>query len=377
MAEVDIRGVCPPAFEPVREAFAANFAQGVELGARFALAIEGEIVVDLMGGWADRDGTRPFAKDTLTSVFSTTKSMAALMIATLVDQGRLDYDQPVADLWPQFAAAGKGAITIAQALSHQGGLPGFAEPMAPSAWFDRDLIACKLAAMAPMWPPGSASGYHPVTFGYLADEVFRRIDGRSIGEALREDLAEPLNLDLWIGLPDAEHARCADLRRPPAMPNLGPINEPRRVAFLTKWSSPGGVTLAEWRRAAIPSVTGHATAPALARMMAVLACEGVLDGRRLLSPDTVRRAIAERIRGPDLVLPYEMSWGAGFMRNDSVGHGPGARTVGHSGWGGSCAFADPDRRLSGAYVMNRQSADLIGDVRARRLIEAAYASKVF
>lgn len=375
MAAIDIHGICPPGFEPVREAFAANFSEGLELGARFALAIEGEVVVDLTAGWADRDQTRPFTENTLTSVFSTTKAMAALMVAHLVDREGLDYDQPVTDLWPEFAAAGKGAVTVGEALSHQAGLSGFAEPMDPTAWFDPDLIAEKLAAMAPLWPPGSASGYHPVTFGYLAGEIFRRVDGRSLGTALRQDLAEPHDLDLWIGLPDAEHSRCAEVRRPPAMPNLGPITEPRRVAFLTKWASPGGVSLAEWRRAEIASVTGHATAPALARMMAILACDGALGGRAFLSPGTVRQASGERIAGPDQVLPYDISWAAGFMRNERVQvYGPGDRTLGHSGWGGSCAFADPDRRLSGAYVMNRQTAQLIGDARAMRLIEAAYAN---
>jgi CubicO group peptidase (beta-lactamase class C family) len=157
------------------------------------------------------------------------------------------------------------------------------------------------------------------------------------------------------------------------MPDLGPITEPRRVAFLTRWASPGGVALAEWRRAAIPSVTGHATAPALARMMAILACDGVLDGRRFLSSETVRRVCARRVAGPDLVLPFEIAWASGLMLNQGQRiYGPGPRSLGHSGWGGSCAFADPDRRLSGAYVMNRQSAQLIGDARARRLIDAAY-----
>jgi CubicO group peptidase (beta-lactamase class C family) len=227
--------------------------------------------------------------------------------------------------------------------------------------------------MAPLWPPGTASGYHPVTFGYLAGEIFRRIDGRTIGVALREDLAEPLGLDLWIGLPDAEHARCAAMQKPPAAPNLGPTTEPKRVAFMTKWASPGHVSLAEWRRADIPSVTGHATAPALARLMAIFACDGMLDGRRLLASASVREAARERVRGADLVLPNEMSWAAGFIRNHGLWiYGPGRESFGHSGWGGSCAFADPERGLSGAYVMNRQSAELIADARAMRLIEAVY-----
>jgi CubicO group peptidase (beta-lactamase class C family) len=308
-------------------------------------------------------------------VFSTTKAMASLMIARLVDAGALTYDQRVVEVCPEFAAAGKGELTVAQVLSHQGGLAGFAEPMDPAAWFDWDLICGKLAAMAPLWPPASASGYHPVTFGYLAGEIFRRIDGRTLGQALREDLAGPLGLDLMIGVPDSEQPRCADVQRPPAMPDLGPLTEAKRLAFLTKWASPGHATLAQWRRAEIPSVTGHATAPALARLMAILACDGRLDGRAWLSPETVRAASAERITGPDLILPYDLSWAAGFMRNQGLGiYGPGRETVGHSGWGGSCAFADPARAVSGAYVMNRQSAQLIDDARARRLIGAAYAA---
>ncbi|HEY5289177.1 MAG TPA: serine hydrolase domain-containing protein, partial [Caulobacteraceae bacterium] len=152
---MDVRGFCPDRFHCVREAFEANFANGMELGARFALAIEGEIVVDLMGGWADRDRTLPFAENTLTAVFSTTKAMAALMIARLADGGALSYDQPFATLWPEFAAAGKGAITVGEALSHQAGLAGLVEPMAPSAWFDETLIAERLAAMDPLWPLGT------------------------------------------------------------------------------------------------------------------------------------------------------------------------------------------------------------------------------
>lgn len=369
----DIRGLAPARFEPVREVFARHFDAGLELGARFSLAVEGEIVLDLMGGFADRAATRPFTDDTLSPVYSTTKAMAALMVATLVDEGVVDYAAQLASLWPEFANAGKGGITIAEALSHQAGLPGFAEPMDPRDWFNFGLIDDKLAAMAPMWPPGTASGYHPVTFGYLADEIFRRATGRELGAAFRDDIASPFGLDAWIGLPDSEHARCAETRKPSAMPDLGLLTEPRRVAFRTPWASPGGVSLAEWRRASIPSVTGHATAPALARLMAILACDGRLDGRQVISPATVAAASGERIRGPDLVLPFDLSWGAGFLRNEGLSiYGPGEMSFGHSGWGGSCVFADPERRLSGAYVMNRQSAYLIGDPRPVALIEAAY-----
>ncbi len=373
MPEFEIHGRCPARFRAVAEAFGANFLDGGEIGARFCLAIEGEVVVDLWAGWADRGKTRPFADDTLAPVFSTTKAVSALMLARLVGQGRLDYGQRVAEIWPEFAQAGKETLTVEQALSHQAGLCGFPEPIDPDLWFDWDGLCAHLAAMAPLWPPGTASGYHPITFGYLAGEIFRRIDGRMIGTALREDVAGPLGLDLWIGLPDSEHGRCADMRRPPHLPDLGAPSPFKSAAFMTKWASPAGRSLADWRRAEIPSANGHATAPALARLMGALACDGMLDGETLLEPGVAAEAARARIAGDDLVLPYRIAWGAGFMRSQGLGlYGPGEHSFGHSGWGGSCAFADPLRRLSGAYVMNRQSALLIDDPRPRRMIEAAY-----
>ncbi|MEO8813060.1 MAG: serine hydrolase domain-containing protein, partial [Caulobacteraceae bacterium] len=326
------------------------------------------------GGSADRGGARPFAEDTLAPLFSTTKALAALTIARLAGEGRLDYGAPVAAIWPEFAAAGKAAITIEQALSHQAGLCGLSGPMVSADWYDWDGICGRLAAMTPLWPPGTASGYHPVTFGYLAGEIFRRVDGRALADAFRQDIAAPLGLDAWIGLPDCEHHRVAEVRRPPAMPDLGEITQAKRLAFLTAWASPGGRGEAAFRRAAIPSVTGYATAPALALLMAAIAGDGTIGRRGVLAPGAAAELSRERIVGPDLVLPYTMSWGAGLIRNEGLWlYGPGAMTVGHSGWGGSCAFADPERGLSGAYVMNRQSAELIADPRARRLIEAAYA----
>ena len=375
MTGVEIRGVCPVRFARVREAFAGAFAAGQELGARFCVAIEGEVVVDLMGGWADRAASVAFGPDTLTPVFSTTKALAALMMARLVSQGRLAYGQRVAEIWPEFAQAGKGEITIEQCLSHQDGLAAFLEPIDPALWFDWEAIVARIAAMAPLWPPGTASGYHPVTFGYIIGEIFRRVDGRTLGTALRHDLGQPLGLDLWIGLPDAEHGRVAQMQRPPAMPDLGELTPVRRAAFLEPWSSPANRDTGAWRRAEIPSANGHATADSLARIAAVMACDGRLDGREVLAPGVAAAMERQRICGPDLVLPFTLAWGAGLLRNDPVGiYGPGMESVGHSGWGGSCLMADPERRLSAAYVMNRQSAHLIGDPRSRRLIEAVYAS---
>ena len=361
-------------FAPLADAFQAAFAEDAELGARFTLVERGQVVFDLWGGFADRARSSPFGPDTLAPVFSTTKAIAAILIARLVDQGRLSYDQTVTSAWPEFAQAGKAAITVAQVMSHQDGLAGLPEPMDPALWLDWDAIVDKLAAMAPLWPPGAASGYHPITYGFTAGEIFRRVDGRTMGRALREDLAEPFGLDLWIGLPDTEVPRVAELERPHRFADFGRITEVKKLAFLTKWAAPGGRSAADWRRAEIPSANGHVTALGLARLMNALACGGELDGRRVLGPQTVEALTRERIFGQDLVLPFQISWAAGLMRNaPNMIYGPGQASVGHSGWGGSCAFADPERGLSGAYVMNRQSPDLIGDPRAVKLITTAYA----
>jgi CubicO group peptidase (beta-lactamase class C family) len=373
MSDLDIRGLCPPKFAQVADAFAANFREADELGARFTFTVEGEIVVDLIGGYADRARQTPFTEDTLSPIFSTTKAVAALMIARLVDAGSLDYEQTVASVWPQFAAAGKGEITVGQAMSHQAGLSGITEAIEPTLWFDWDAICAVIAAQAPIWPPGTQSGYHPVTVGYIAGEIFRRIDGRTMGKAVREDIAGPFGLDLWIGLPPGEHGRVAEIKKPRELPTFGEVTPALQAAFLTKWAAPGGKHAEEWRQAEIPSANGHATAEALARLMSALACDGELDGRHVLGPEARALASKERIVGQDLVLPAVVSWGAGFMRNEpNFIYGPGAETFGHSGRGGSCAFADPARRVSGAYVMNRESACLMGDPRPRRLIDAAY-----
>ena len=369
---IDPQGHCADHFGPVRDAFAEALAAGEELGAAFAMTIDGELAVDLTGGFADKARTRPFGPRTLTPVFSTTKAVAAILIARLVDQGRLAHDQPVAEVWPEFGQAGKDRVTVAQALSHQAGVPGFAEAMEPELWFDWDAICARIAAAAPLWPPGTASGYHAATYGFIAGEIYRRVDGRTMGEAVAKDLRHAHGLDLWIGVPASEDDRVAEVERPRRLPDFGEINEPRRVAFMTRWASPaaGGDG---WRRAELPASNGHATAASLARLMGALATGGDFDGGRFLSPGVIAEASRERIAGPDLVMPYTMSWGAGFMRNGpSRMYGPGAASFGHSGWGGSCAFADPDRGVGMAYVMNRQSSLLLGDPRPRRLIEAAY-----
>jgi CubicO group peptidase (beta-lactamase class C family) len=375
----EISGSCPERFATVKDAFAANFVDAPdglnEQGARFSAVVEGEVVLDIWAGQADAAGAVPMTERTLVPVFSTGKAVMAILMASAVERGKLAYDETVAALWPAFGANGKERVTVAQLLSHQAGLPGFSEPVDPAIWFDRQAVLDRLAAQAPMWPPGTGSGYHPVTVGYLANEVFRLADGRTMGRALAEDFARPFGLDLWIGLPEAEHGRVAALRKPSKATDLGTIDAIKKAAFLDKGSAPGGRGSAEWRSIEIPSANLHGTARDLARILGVIANDGVLEGTRVLSPTVVAEATRERVAGQDKVLPFVMSWGAGFTRNAGLDiFGPNPEAVGHCGWGGSCTFAHPAKRLSAAYAMTRQSPYLIGDPRAQRLIEALYAA---
>jgi len=371
MSSIPVEGFVAPGFEPVRAAFAANFEEGLEVGAGFAAVIDGEPVADLVGGWADRALTRAWEADSLVPVFSATKPIAALVVARLAGQGLIDYEAPLARYWPEWGA-GKEAVTVAQALSHQAGVPGFPDPIDPALWLDPPALASALAGLAPMWEPGTASGYHPLTWGYIAGELVRRVSGRSLGQVLREDICEPLTIDFQIGLPDAEHGRVAEMVRPRDLPELGEITAPRRAAFLTRWAAPdrGG---AAWRRTEIPSANGHGTALGVALLYQAYANNGWIEDVEVIHPDAFAALTRVRVEGDDLVLPLFLSFAAGVMKDSRLVYGPNAQSFGHSGWGGSMGLADPDRRLSAAYIMNRQSNKLQGDARARRLIEALYA----
>jgi CubicO group peptidase (beta-lactamase class C family) len=373
----EIHGTCPDRFSGVRDAFVRNFTDGPEgldeVGARFTVCRAGETLVDLWAGHADTARTRPFTEDTLTPVFSTGKAVMALMIGWAVERGLLDYEAPVAAIWPEFGQAGKADITLAQLMSHQAGLSGLSPSIDPTLWFEPEKILEALCRQAPLWAPGTASGYHPITIGYLAGEVFRRADGRTMGQALQQDFADPAGLDLWLGLPEAEHGRVAQMKKPTSAPDLGVIDAVKTAAFLDKGSAPAGRGSAEWRKMEIPSANMHATAEALARMLALVLPEGLAG--KTLSGATRTALTRERISGPDRVLPFTLSWAAGFMRNQGVDvFGANPETVGHCGWGGSCAFADPATGVTAAYVMTRQSPHLIGDPRPTALIKALYAA---
>ena len=368
---MSITGFVAAGFDPVREAFARNFAEGLEHGACFAVYLGDELVVDLRGGFADRAGTVTWDERTLCPVYSATKPVGALIVATLVERGLLDYDAPVADYWPEFAANGKSATTVAEALSHQGGVPGFPDPIDPVLWLDPPALSAELAKLAPMWPRGEGSGYHPLTWGYIAGELVRRVSKRSLGTILREDLCAPLGIDFWIGLPESEHGRCAELLKPKAAAQFPHKNAETRAAFLTPWAAaPRGTT--EWRKVEIPSANGHGTAPAMARLYSVFAQKGRIGETRVIAPVTWDELTRERVSGDDRVLPGRVAFGAGVMRNLPLIYGPNQATLCHSGWGGSGAFGDPDTGLSGAYIMNRQGTHLLEDDRRSRIIDALY-----
>jgi CubicO group peptidase (beta-lactamase class C family) len=371
-----LEGRVAPGFEPVRAQLLAHFEADEELGCQVAASVDGEVVVDLAAGFADRDRTRAMTRASLAPVFSCTKAVSALAIAWLVDRGRLAYDQPVAALWPEFATHGKAAVTVAQALSHQAGLSGIPSDWSSADWYDQEKTAARVAAMAPLWPPGTATGYHPTTWGVIAGELARRADGRSLGVILREEIAEPLGIEFWIGLPEPERGRLVEVRKPRALSEFGALNAATRAAFLEPWSSPSSAKPDAFQAAELPAVNGHGSAMALATLAQAYARYGVIGDTQLLGAPTVAAAIEERAHGPDLVLPAEVSFGVGLLRNrpDLALFGPGARSVGHSGHGGSCVMADPDRGLTLGYVMNKQSNALVIDARAQRLIAALYAS---
>jgi CubicO group peptidase (beta-lactamase class C family) len=379
---VAIHGECAPGFEAVREAFEANFTAGREVGASFAATRNGKSIVDLWGGHADAARLRAWERDTIVNVFSTTKAMTALCAHMLVDRGELDVDVPVAHYWPEFSRHGKEAITTRHLLSHSAGLAGLRRRLASEAYYDWEQMVEALADEAPWWEPGTANGYHALTFGHLVGEVIRRISGETPGTFFRRHVAEPLHADFHIGLAASEDARTADLvpASEAEIAAAGPRTIPDPESLLGKVMSnpplrPELANTRAWRAAEIPAANGHGNARSVARVMAALACGGTLDGVRLLGRDTIDRAIAEQRYAQDLVLGFRLRWGLGFMLTSTdLPLGPNPHTFGHGGWGGSLGFADLDAGASWAYVMNKMSPGTTGDFRAAGPIAALYGS---
>ena len=374
--------ICAEGFEPVREAFDANFVDPGELGAAVAVVIDGRPVVDLWGGLADAHTERAWSGQTPVLIYSATKGPTATCALLLWERGLLDLDAPVAEVWPEFAAGGKQAVTTRHVLTHQAGLPIFDEPITFAECHDPDLVAGRLAAQAPHWEPGTAHGYHPLTWGWLVGEVVRRVSGRSVGTMVAEELAGPLGLDLWLGLPperEASVARVAagrfDLSAmspdDPGLTFVAAIMDIESLTFRAFANPPGQLDVEsfnapELHQAEWPAANGIATARALATLYGELAVD------RLLSPATLDEASRPQVSGPDKVLAVETSFGLGFSLH-SVMDSQAGGAFGHEGAGGSVAFADRSKGLGFAYVMNQLTASLGADRRARRLVEAVYS----
>ena len=372
---METHGTCKPGFEAVRDAFEANFADGLEIGAAAAVTVDGEFVVDVWGGDADTAGT-PWQRDTIVNVYSTTKTMAATCMLMLADRGELDFDAPVARYWPEFAQNGKDGVLVSHIMAHTAGVPGFDPAITVEQLYDLDLAAANLAAQAPWWEPGTASGYHAISQGNLQGEILHRITGRRMADWFRTEVAEPLGADFWMSLPASEDRRVSDLV-PPVFGGEIKINgvevDLDSLAVRAILSVPQNgtePTTREWRAAEIPAAGGFGNARSIARIHSALACGGAVNGVRLMSEAGARRALEEQTDGIDQVLMVRLRHGLGFglQLGEAFTTEPGQMFWG--GWGGSLSAVDLDARLSIAYVMNRMDADLMGDIRGRRIVDA-------
>lgn len=347
----DIQGWCEGRFGKVAEALSDSL-DADDVGACAAVFVDGEPVVDIWGGYVDAARTVAWDRDTITNVWSTTKTMTALCALILADRGDLDLDAPVAMYWPEFAAAGKRNVRVRHLLGHTAGLPGFEGPIAVEDLYSWPAVSAKLAAQAPEWEPGTAAGYHSVTFGFLVGEVVRRVTGRSLGTFFAEEVAGPLGADFHIGLP-AEH----DHRVAPLIPDPQGDKPP---GFLVGVSD---ANTEAWRRAELPAVNGYGNARSVASVQSVLACGGVAGGVRLLSEAGCERVFDEQYRGEDRVIGIPVRYGLGYRLEN--------HTCSWGGWGGSLVLVDFDRRMAVSYVMNQVLWD-DGYARGLSILLAAY-----
>lgn len=381
---IEVHGFCDERFANVKEAFAENFKLGLDVGASLAVTLEGEFVVDLWAGYADAAKTRPWERDTIVNVYSTTKVITAICALMLVDRGLLDLDAPVAKYWPEFAVNGKEDLPVRYLLSHTAGLPGFDKNFPFESIYDWDFCVTNLAAQKPWWEPGTKSGYHALTFGYLLGELVRRVTGKTLGTFLREEVTGPLNADFHIGLSEEHDSRVAEL-----------IPSKKRLIFkiLGSWIfrkllfwhpaikvffKPDLLEVIKatktraWRAAEIPAVNGHGNARSIARIGAAIACGGELDGVRLLSESTLEKALEEQSSGKDKILMLPIRFGLGFgLPNETVPL-PNPRSLFWGGFGGSIAFMDLDAKVSAAFTMNYMNWQIIWDTRRERFINALY-----
>jgi CubicO group peptidase (beta-lactamase class C family) len=360
---VPIHGHCHPRFAEVADEFERNFTERGDIGASVCIIVGGEEVVNLWGGVADPDTNAPWQEDTLTVVMSATKGATALCAHILADRGLLDFDAPVVEYWPEFAAHGKESIPVRMLLNHQAGLPGVRHQIPAGKCYDWEYMVTALAAETPLWEPGTRIGYHALTFGWLVGEVIRRVSGRSPGTFFREEVAEPLGLDFWIGLPASELHRVASLRSDPADPIWEALaSEPDsqsalRLAYENGGGhlSPGGWNTPAAYEAEICAAGGITNGRSLARLYAPLSLGGTFEGIQLVSPEAIQwMSTVQSAITAELTIGMPAAFTLGFMKSGrDIGLPPS--TFGHGGWGGSVGFADPEAELAMGYAMNQMN----------------------
>ncbi len=379
MIQAPVHGSVEAGFEPVQEAFAANFEREGDVGAACCVHLHGKVVVDLWGGVKTVGGSDPYTGETLQLVASTTKGVVAMAAHILAQEGKLDFDARVTDYWPEFGAEGKAQIPVRWLFSHRAGLSAVDRPLTMEEVYAWEPVVHALEAQRPLWEPGTAHGYHVGTYGWLAGEVIRRISGQTVGRFVEQRIARPLGLDFWIGLPGELEPRVAPMIPPP--PPSGPpdvftarLLDPQSLlhrAFINPMILPGTFNEPAFHAAEIPAANGIGTARALSRMYA--ACIGEVDGVRLLEPGTLAKAIAVQSSGEDLVLGYESAYATGFQLPFPFRPMAGSGSFGHYGMGGSVAFAHPERGFAFAYVMNQMQPSGGVDPRPHALVEALKA----
>lgn len=373
LLDKDIQGHCSPGFERVRETFRSNFTNHDELGADVAVIVGGDLVVELWAGAAEAARTQPWERDTITNIWSATKGVAAICFAMIVDRGLASYEDKVSRYWPEFAAEGKTDVTIGMLLSHQAGVCGFTTPATLEDLLAGEPAAQRLAAQAPFWPPGTAAGYHGMSHGVLATALLRRIEGRTIKQFVAEEIAGPFNLDVSIGVRPQDQGRVAEMAPVPALDASMMDPTGARYSVLANPATPGSLSNnAAWRAADLPSANGYSNGRALAELYGLL-LHSRAGGKVLVGPDALREATRPRFEGVDLVKGDFTRWAAGFWLNPGELYGPNLEAFGHSGWGGTFAFADPVADLTMGYTMNRMGDKYDADPRRRGLIEAVYA----
>jgi CubicO group peptidase (beta-lactamase class C family) len=374
---VELHGVCDNRFAPLRDALERNLDSGDEVGASFVLDIDGDRVVDVWGGFRDEARTVAWTEDTITNVWSTTKTVTALAALMLVDRGALDVYAPVARYWPEFAANGKQDIEVRHLLSHTSGVSGLDQPAAIEDLFDQEKSCARLAAQAPWWRPGSASGYHALVYGHLIGEVIRRVSGKTLTEFVADEIAGPLAADLQIGAREGDWARIANVIPPPPLPIDISALDPTSPALRTLTGPGPNADVANtegWRRAEIGGANGHANARSVARALSAVARGGSVDGIKLLSPPTIDLIFDEQANGIDVVLGVPLRWGIGFglPQQDTLPWIPDGRICFWGGWGGSMIITDVERRITISYMMNKMGPGIIGSDRSAQYVELIY-----